>query len=181
MKQLNELLPSLIQGARLRLAPFADKHLNEIYVSWLNNADVVRYSNQRFVHHSTQSCRKYLHSFEGTSNRFYAIEDFSSGKLIGTLTMYINLHHETADIGILIGDVDHWGKGYGHEAFSLALEKLLKSEKIRKVTAGTMACNVGMIKVMVKSGMHLEAARKDQELLDGEPVDILYFAKFSSK
>ena len=181
MKQLNELLPALIQGGRLRLIPFADKHLNETYISWLNNTDVVRYSNQRFVQHSRESCRQYLDSFEGTSNRFYAIEDCNSGNLIGTLTIYINLHQETADVGILIGAVDHWGKGYGYEAFSLATDALLTSAKLRKVTAGTMACNAGMIKVMTKCGMHLEATRKDQELLNGEPVDILYFAKFSSQ
>jgi RimJ/RimL family protein N-acetyltransferase len=181
MKQINELLPALIQGARLRLVPFADKHLNETYVSWLNNTDVVRYSNQRFMQHSRESCRQYLDSFEGTSNRFYAIEDFSTGKLIGSLTMYINLQHKTADVGILIGAIDHWGTGYGHEAFSLALDALLASVSLRKVTAGTMACNAGMIKVMMKCGMHLEATRKDQELLNGEPVDILYFAKFSSQ
>jgi ribosomal-protein-alanine N-acetyltransferase len=181
IKQLNELLPALIQGTRLRLAPFADKHLNKTYVSWLNNTNVVRYSNQRFVQHSTESCRRYFDSFEGTSNRFYAIEDCSSGKLIGTLTMYINLHHETADVGILIGAVEHWGKGYGYEAFGLAIDALLTSAKLRKVTAGAMACNAGMIKVMTKCGMHLEATRKDQELLNGELVDILYFAKFSSQ
>jgi RimJ/RimL family protein N-acetyltransferase len=44
-----------------------------------------------------------------------------------------------------------------------------------------MACNAGLIKVTTKCGMHLEATRKDQELLNGEPVDILYFAKFSSQ
>ena len=159
----------------------SNKHLNKTYVSWLNNTNVVRYSNQRFVQHSTESCRQYFDSFEGTSNRFYAIEDCNSGNLIGTLTIYINLHHGTADVGILIGAVEHWGKGYGYEAFSLAIDALLTSAKLRKVTAGAMACNAGMIKVMTKCGMHLEATRKDQELLNGELVDILYFAKFSSQ
>jgi RimJ/RimL family protein N-acetyltransferase len=43
-----------------------------------------------------------------------------------------------------------------------------------------MACNLGMIKVMEKCGMALEATRTAQEVLDGQPVDILYFAKFSN-
>jgi hypothetical protein len=93
--------------------------------------------------------------------------------------MYINSHHQTADVGILIGNTSHWGKGYGYEAFTLAVESLLQA-KLRKVTAGTMACNLGMIKVMEKCGMALEATRTAQEVLDGQPVDILYFAKFSN-
>jgi RimJ/RimL family protein N-acetyltransferase len=179
--QLNESLPSVIKGVRLQLVPFAIKHIQANYVSWLNNGEIVRYSNQRFRQHTLQSCRQYLDSFEGTSNRFLAIEDITSGELIGTLTMYINLYHETADIGILIGSSSRWGKGYGQEAFGLAVDALLILAKLRKITAGAMASNVGMIKVLQKCGMALEATRKGQELLDGKPVDILYFAKFSSQ
>ena len=181
LNQLNDSLPSIIKGVRLQLVPFAIKHIQENYVSWLNNDEIVRYSNQRFRQHTPQSCRQYLDSFEETSNRFLAIEDITSGELIGTLTMYINLQHETADIGILIGSSGHWGKGYGQEAFGLAVDALLSLAKLRKITAGTMASNLGMIKVLQKCGMGLEATRKGQELLDGKPVDILYFAKFSSR
>ena len=53
--------------------------------------------------------------------------------------------------------------------------------KLRKITAGTMASNLGMIKVLQKCGMGLEATNKGQELLDGKPVDVLYFAKFPSR
>jgi len=180
IKQLNENLPANIEGSRLRLTTFVEKHLNKNYVSWLNDPAIVRYSNQRFVSHSIETCRRYMDSFHGTSNRLYAIEEVTSSKLVGTLTMYINLHHKTADVGILIGSVNHWGRGYGYEAYSLAIDTLLSSAKLRKITAGTMACNKGMIKVLLKCGMSLEATRKDQELINGKPVDILYFAKFST-
>jgi len=94
--------------------------------------------------------------------------------------MYINSHHLTADVGILIGVSGSWGSGFGTEAFRLAINFLLSNVKLRKVTAGTMVCNEGMIKVFQHCGMTLEATRKDQELLDGKPVDILYFSKFSA-
>jgi RimJ/RimL family protein N-acetyltransferase len=138
----------------------------------------VRFTNQRFKQHSEASCLAYLESFKDTSNRFFAIEDINSGELMGTLTMFIHLQHQTADVGILIGESGLWGKGYGQEAFALAVDALFGSGKIRKVTAGTMSCNVMMIKIMQKCGMTLEATQKDQELVDGEPFDILYFAKF---
>ena len=98
--------------------------------------------------------------------------------MLGTLTVYANLHHQTADIGILIGATQHWGQGLGQEAFELAMRALASTGQIRKITAGTMACNVGMVKIMERSGMHLEATRKAQELLDGQPMDVLYFAQF---
>ena len=178
MKTQNDSWLEVINGDRLRLVTFTEKHIQATYLSWLNNVEIVRFTNQRFKRHSEASCLAYLHSFKDTNNRFFAIEHIKSGEMMGTLTMYIHLHHRTADLGILIGETGQWGKGYGQEAFALAVNTLFSIGKIRKVTAGTLSCNVGMIKIMQTCGMTLEATQKDQELVDGEPFDILYFAKF---
>ncbi|MSP36530.1 MAG: N-acetyltransferase [Limnohabitans sp.] len=180
MSDLKVSLPQVLESDRLRLLPFTPEHIQANYVAWLNDPQVVQFSNQRFYQHTESSCRHYLASFVNTENIFLAIEDRLTHDLIGTLTMYINPHHQTADVGILIDKTNHWGKGYGYEAFALAVNALLHHGKLRKVTAGTMACNLGMVKVMEKCGMALEATRKAQELLDGQAVDILYFAKFST-
>ena len=177
MSDLKVSLPQVLESERLRMRAFTPEDIQANYVAWLNDPQVVQFSNQRFLKHTTSSCRHYLDSFTNTANRFLAIEDKLTQALIGTLTMYINPHHQTADVGILIGNTNHWGKGYGYAAFALAVESLLQA-KLRKVTAGTMACNLGMIKVMEKCGMSLEATCKAQEMLDGQAVDILYFAKF---
>jgi RimJ/RimL family protein N-acetyltransferase len=171
-------IPHQINGARLRLTSFTTEHLNASYICWLNDPAVVKYSNQRFISHTYETCLQYLQTFAGTNNRFYAIEELATGQMLGTLTVYASLQHQTADIGILIGATQHWGKGFGQEAFQLVMHELASSGLIRKMTAGTMACNLGMVKIMERAGMHLEATRKAQELLDGHPMDILYFAKF---
>ena len=36
-----------------------------------------------------------------------------------------------------------------------------------------------MVKIMEQSGMQLEAVRHQQELIDGQPVDLLYYARFA--
>lgn len=171
-------MPLVLESERLRLRFFTPEDIQANYVAWLNDSKVVQFSNQRFHLHTESSCRHYLASFASTDNRFLAIEDKLTHELMGTLTLYINPHHQTADIGILIGNTSHWGKGYGYEAFALAVAALFRA-KLRKVTAGTMSSNLGMIKIMEKCGMALEATRKAQEMLDGQAVDILYFAKFS--
>jgi RimJ/RimL family protein N-acetyltransferase len=178
MFDLKVSLPLVMESARLRLRPFSLEDIQVNYVAWLNDPEIVRFSNQRFLKHTASSCRHSLDSFTNTANRFLAIEDKFTQELLGTLTMYINLHHQTADVGILIGNKNHWGKGVGYEAFSLAVETLMKAH-MRKITAGTMATNVGMVKVMKKCGMTLEATRTAQEMLEGQAVDLLYFSKFS--
>ena len=99
---------------------------------------------------------------------------------MGTATIYRNLNHGTADIGIMIGDRSCWGKGFGGEAWNAILEKTLSEDLIRKVTGGAAALNIGMVEIMKKSGMELEAIRKDHEIINGIPTDIVYFAKFST-
>lgn len=179
MSDLKVPLPLLLESERLRLVPFTAAHIQADYIAWLNDPQIVQFSNQRFNQHNESTCRNYLASFANSANRFFAIEDKFIPQLIGTLTIYINLYHRTADLGILIGNSNQWGKGYGHEAFGLAVDSLLYITKFRKVTAATMSCNKGMIKIMEKCCMKLEATQKAQELLDEEPMDILYFAKFA--
>ncbi len=165
-------------GKRVILQLFSSRDIDESYIGWLNDQDVVRFSNQRFLRHNSESCLRYLASFEGTANMFVSILRLSDKSLIGTLTAYIVRYHGTADVGIMIGDKSVWGSGYGQDAWNLFINWLLEREKIRKVTAGTLACNFGMIKLIERSGMSLEAVKRAQEIVDDQPVDILYFAKY---
>ena len=168
-----------LEGPRLSVRPFVADDIGPAYVGWLNDPEVVRFSNQRFRQHTPGSCHQYLSSFAGTDNHFLAIVERSSAQLIGTLTVYRNLQHQTADVGIMVGARACWGQGVGLEAFNLVLQCLLAQPDVRKVTAGTLASNLGMVRIMERAGMAWEATRRAQELLDGQPVDVVYHARFT--
>ncbi len=170
--------PPIASGERLILSPFAESDITVDYVRWLNDPAVVRFSNQRFRNHDVQSSLAYLRSFAGSENLFVAIRTLHEHRLIGTMTAYVSRQHETVDMGLLIGDRSLWGRGLGLEAWSLLMYHMLQAGKCRKITAGALRGNVGMVRIMERSGMLLEAERKQQELVDGEPQDLLYFAKF---
>jgi ribosomal-protein-alanine N-acetyltransferase len=166
-------------GKSVDIRPFLIADISDPYIHWLNDSEVVKFSNQRFISHGLDSCLRYQASFKNTDNLFMAIRRLSDGKMIGTITAYISKHHGTADVGILIGDKTVWGMGYGLDAWITLTNWLLDRGDIRKLTAGTLACNAGMIKLMERSGMVLEATRKSQEIVEGLPVDMLYYAKFN--
>jgi [ribosomal protein S5]-alanine N-acetyltransferase len=170
-----------IEGQHTLLESFAVEDISAQYVAWLNDPEVVRYSNQRFITHTAHSCTLYVRNFKGSVSKLFKIIRKSDATTIGTITAHINQFHQTADLGILIGERSSWGKGLGGDAWFALLNALLSLRQIRKVTAGTMDCNQSMIRVIQKSGMKLEAVRSKQELLDGKPQDILYFAKFNEK
>lgn len=167
-----------LAGSRVLVRPFTAGDISGTYLAWLRDQAVVRFSNQRFRVHTSESCHAYLASFTDSTNHFLAICDQKSGSMLGTLTVYRSVPHGTADIGIMLGERKVWGKGIGAEAFCLVLSALKASGVIRKVTAGTLAVNQGMVRIMEKAGMRHEATRRAQELLDGEPVDVVYHAIF---
>jgi ribosomal-protein-alanine N-acetyltransferase len=163
----------------LRLRPFQVADINATYLGWLNDPEVTRFSNQRFQQHTAESCTAYLASFAGNSNSFLLIEQLEDQRPIGTATVYRNNRHGTADIGLMVGDRSCWGQGYGSEAWQAVLEALLAEEGMRKVTGGTARPNRAMVRIMEQSGMELEAVRVRQELIEGLPVDLLYYARFA--
>jgi len=165
--------------SRLRLQPFQAADINESYLTWLNDPEVTRYSNQRFHQHTAESCAAYLASFARTSNSFLVIEHLENQQPIGTATVYRNKRHGTADIGLMVGERRYWGQGYGREAWQAVLEALLAEAGMRKITGGTARPNRAMVRIMEQSGMELEAVRARQELIEGQPVDLLYYARFA--
>ena len=168
-----------IRGNKISLRTFKEDDITERFISWLNDPQVVGYSNQRFHTHTYESCFQYLCSFSNTSNIYLAIVDATTGCLYGSITAYCNTHHGTADIGILLGDRTVWGQGIGYECYNLLMNYLFDCLGLRKITAGTLRKNIGMLKVLEKVGMKLESVRKKHEIVDAEAVDLLYFAKFS--
>lgn len=170
-----------IETERLKVVPFSAEYLTERYVSWLNDPDVMRFSDQRFKHHTLESCREYWLSFEGSDNGFWAIvaKDSKLGH-IGNITTYRDAVHSVADISIMIGEKAVWGRGYGSESFSAMCKYLFDLCGIRKVTAGTLAVNHSMLGIMRKVGMIDDGRRIRQCIYGNVEVDIVHGALFKS-
>lgn len=170
----------VLTGSKVRLRPFSAEDIDAAYLGWLNDAETTRWSNQRFARHDRASCAAYLASFTGTANLFLSVRDAGDDRAVGTITAYRNLNHNSADMGILIGDRSAWGRGYGQDAWNALLEWLL-AEGVRKISCGTLAVNKPMTRIAEQSGMSPDGVRRAQELVDGQAVDILHFARFGAQ
>jgi RimJ/RimL family protein N-acetyltransferase len=167
----------LIETGRLRIEPFSQEHLTPRYVGWLNDPEVVRYSEQRHRTHTLEGCRRYFESFRDTPHFFWAlvVKDGPAGH-IGNMNANVNVENRLADVGILIGERAAWRRGYGLEAWRAVCGYLLGAAGMRKVTAGAMAANTAMLSIMRRSGMAEDGRRIRHYLLDGREVDIVHAA-----
>ncbi len=172
--------PEIIKTKRLLLEPFSKKHLTQVYVDWLNDLEVVCFSEQRHHKHTLESCRKYIDSYSGTPNCIWAICVLGDELFhIGNISAQVNTDNNIADVSILIGEKEIWGRGYGTEAFVAVCNYLTKNSGIRKVTAGTLATNTGMLKVMQKAGMVDDGRRRKHYIWEGQKVDMIHMAIFN--
>lgn len=166
----------ILETTRLELNPFSECYLSERYVGWLNDPTVVRFSELRHSKHDLESCREYFRSFESSSGYYWAIR-VKDGELghIGNISVHIDVPNQVADIGILLGEKQAWGKGYGSEAWGAVCQFLLTLPNVRKITAGAMASNTAMVRTALKAGMEEDARRPGHFLLDGKPEAVVYW------
>lgn len=165
---------------RLRLEPFDERDLSDRYVGWLNDPDVVRYSEQRHRRHTLDSCRAFVDSFRDSADMLWAIRHKAlEPPHVGNIAAYIDVHNGIADVTILLGERRVWGQGVGLEAWRAVCDYLLKQADVRKVTAGTLASNHAMLSIMRRSGMTHDGRRTAHYLVDGQPVDLVYAALFT--
>jgi [ribosomal protein S5]-alanine N-acetyltransferase len=165
-----------IKSDRLIVCSFQKNLITDRYIRWLNDKQVVKYSEQRHRHHTRTSCTKYYESFKGTNNLFLSIILKEGLSHIGNVTVTLDQYNGIADIAIMIGEKKVWGKGLGKEAWSLTLEYLMGRKDVRKITAGTMSVNVPMLSIMKASGMMEEGVKEAQFILDGHEVDLVFFS-----
>lgn len=169
---------TVIKGKSTTIRPFLRQDISALYLSWLNDAETMRYSSQRFLVHDVNSSRSYVESFRNTPNGFFAIDDRETGSLIGTLTVYCAPRDGVVDVGILIGERSVAGKGYGKDCWVTRINWLSQQSTIRKITAGTTSLNTPMLSLIRAAGMEDDGCRRGHQLIAGEAVDIHYFAIF---
>lgn len=155
------------------------EHVTHSYVSWLNAPEINRYLESRYVTHTVESTQAFVASaLASPNNLLLGIKSHQLGRHVGNIKLGpIDPHHETGDIGILIGDKAAWGKGIATSAVEAISEIARNRLKLRKLTAGCHASNAGSQRVFEKAGFVVEGVRTAQCLLDGVPEDVVLMGR----
>jgi len=169
-----------IVAPNLLIVPFAETDLCPAYVEWLNDRELMRYSEQRLKRHTLESCRAYLRSFQGTPHHFWALRHATLG-LVGTMTAYLDpVRGDSADLGILVGHPQARGRGLGREAWGAVMETLLGPLGLGSVTAGTLEINTPMRRVMEGTGMQRLPEKEHFLLWESRQVLVVKMVKHAN-
>lgn len=160
-------------GSHVELFLLRPELVTDRYVGWLNDPDVNRYLESRFVRHRIEDVRTFVSAqLSSDAILMLGIRSRELDRHVGNIKLGpVNRWHGLGEIGIMIGDRDAWGKGIATEAIALMTRIGFEELGLRKITAGCYRSNTGSQRAFERAGFAVEAVRRAHFLLEGRPED----------
>lgn len=151
--------------------------VSERYVAWLNDYEVVKFTEQRFASHSREMVREFVARKMAASNEFlYGI--FVAGVHVGNIKLGpIKQPHGVGDISYFIGERSHWNKGYSTRAIGEMVKLAFGLHDLQKVTAGVYQGNVASEKALLRNRFRLEGDLAAQVVFEGERRNLRLYGR----
>lgn len=148
------MLPTLYTD-RLILEPLSLKHLSQDYVNWLNDETVNKYLETRGGY-SLEKLEVFLKEQEAKKIAFWAILTKDTETHIGNIKIDpIDAKKRSGEYGILIGDKNVWGKGYGKEATKRVIDFCFEDMDLKEITLGVIKENKAAATMYSKMGFNV--------------------------
>tara|TARA_Y100001935_G_C17295480_1_gene505841 strand:+ start:1446 stop:1970 length:525 start_codon:yes stop_codon:yes gene_type:complete len=143
----------------LYLERFYLRHLheadaNEKYLSWFSDEKVKQFIDYAKKNNKLNDLKKFIRE-KNESNKcvFFGVFVTSNDDHIGNIKYEpINFEKKTAEMGILIGDINWRGKGVGPEVIIGSAKWLKEKFSIKKMTLGVLKENKAAVNAYQKIG-----------------------------
>jgi ribosomal-protein-alanine N-acetyltransferase len=147
-----------IYSQRLFYKKLAESDVTESYSQWLNDSEVNRYIEARHTHHTVESCREFVRKVNlDPAHHLFGIFLQSDGSHIGNIKLgFIDKHHDTGQLGILIGQKMCWGKGFATESIKSITLWGFEFLHLEKIEAGCYEENTASLRAFLKVGYQVE-------------------------
>lgn len=171
----------MYNGKLIRLRAYRENDIQRAF-EFMNDYEVIRNTAPGAIRAITlEEEREFIMSARIKSDLGYdfAIEDIQTGEYIGGCGVKnTNLKERTCELGILIGDKNYWGKGYGTDAIKVLLKVIFGELNFRKVKLGVYDFNKRAISCYEKNGFKIEGVLKEELYREGKYHDVILMAIF---
>lgn len=174
----------LVEGPNIGLRKLARVDKSPEYLSWLNDQAVQEYTRRRGRKIDEKELDEFLARAEESKQDWHlAIIVREKGKHIGNVSLLQEMYDDpqswNAELSIMIGDKNEWGKGYAREAISLAMKFAFQDLKLHKVWADSPVPAFNA--VVKKLGWVLEGTRREAFYHNGKFIDVLSWGILESE
>lgn len=163
-----------IIGDLVALGPMT-KHWLAIYCRWSNDLPTALNLGMCRPQTMEQESARYDQAAMSEQNTTFTIYERATWRPIGTTGLSaIDHRNRRAEFGIMIGEPDCRGKGYGTEATRLVLDYAFTVLGLHNVMLRVFAYNISAIRVYEKAGFREFGRRRECYLMDRRLWDDVY-------
>lgn len=167
------MLGTTITGNHIVLRPLNKADI-ENRVRWFNDPDVRKtlIISERF---KLEKTIRWFEKLQADDSRVELIIETPQKTAVGVIGLAgIDSTHRTAEIYIVIGQKEFWGKGIMLEAECLLIDWAFNSLGLEKIWAEARPENIASVITMKKIGFQVEGILRSEKLVDGKRIDILH-------
>ena len=163
-----------LQGENVYLGPVSKENIPKI-VKWMNDMDVLKFISQISFSHTDETVQDYIEKCRKSPTKHYYGIFLNDGELIGgTDLTHIDSINRTASLGIIIGEKQHWSKGYGTEAIKLLVDYAFNVLNINNVMLEVVDFNARAQRCYEKVGFKIIGKRRKCTFLGGKYYDHIF-------
>lgn len=145
------------------------------WYSWLNDPVVTKYQDKGIFPNTKELQEEYYTRILKSDNDvLLAICELKTDKHIGSVGLHkINWIHRSAELGIMIGERDYWGKGYGKKAWNLISHYGFNVLNLHRIYAFINIENINSVKSAKASGFNEVGRIKEMFFKNGKYFDVI--------
>jgi diamine N-acetyltransferase len=163
-----------IVGGRVALGPLR-RDLIPLYCRWNNDFDTTRTLARSQPLTIEAMTAAYDAALCTDSAVDFTIYEHTTGRSIGSAYLHdIDERNRTAEFGIVIGEADARGKGYGTEVTTLLLDYAFVALGLHSVSLRVYAYNLAGKRAYEKAGFRECGRRRESKLMGGRLWDQIY-------
>jgi RimJ/RimL family protein N-acetyltransferase len=104
----------------------------------------------------------------------FAVRTIAEDRLIGFLSLWVDLIHREAFVGLGIGEREFWSRGYGTDMMKLCQQYVFTELGMERLSLGLFEYNPRALRSYEKSGFRLEGRTRKDAQRDGKRYDSLW-------
>jgi len=170
----------MLKGKLVELHPVKEDDLERFH-KWITNEEVTRLGagsefayqiNTPYESMKAQYQKNLTEHNTMDHGQVFSVYASATGDHIGRCDYRdLNLIKRTAKIGLLIGEKEYWGRGYGQDIVETLVNHLFNDLNLNRIELDTWSGNQRAVRLYEKCGFQVEGRLRQNEFVNGTYYD----------
>ncbi len=176
-------MSTFLTGEKVYLRAISMDDATSEYLGWINDEETTKGLVTGTFPSNMDDLKSYLSQVSNDAKTvMFAICLNETHRHVGNIKLdNFDWISRTAELGVLLGAKDTWGKGIGTESCRLLLHYAFDQLNLRKVSLTVYENNPGALHLYEKIGFHTEGRLRKHIFADGAYLDKLWMGIFKDE